>query len=111
MSEPVVSAVIWDVLKWSVAIDSEIPSMGQNSGLTTKLWKFQLNHFPSTCTLLQVSAARSVPAMGAGCTFPLRTLGGDYRDTLFFSFTKPELAVEDVFELLAALGMGRKMYI
>lgn len=49
--------------------------------------------------------------MGAGCTFPLRTLGGDYKDTLFFSFTKPELAVEDVFELLSALGMGRKLYI
>jgi hypothetical protein len=49
--------------------------------------------------------------MGAGCTIPLRILGGDYRDTLFFPFTKPELAVEAVSELLAASELGKKMCI
>lgn len=44
--------------------------------------------------------------MGAGHTFPLKALG-DYRDSMniYKSFTKPELEVEVVSELLAALEM------
>lgn len=49
---------------------------------------------------------RSVPIMGAGHTFPLKAFG-DYRDSvnIYKSLTKPELEVEVVSELLAALGM------
>lgn len=45
--------------------------------------------------------------MGAGHTFPLKAFG-DYRDgmNIYEAFTKPELEVEVVSELLAALEMG-----
>lgn len=87
----------------------------QKSLPEASIWALELswgNDFSWFCVHLHTAVSfshqiRSVPVVGAAHTFPLRAFG-DYRDSMniYKSFTKPELEVEVVSELLAALEMG-----
>lgn len=86
MSELVDFAVILEcveIVTWGLVQKSLTGARTRASELS---WGTISGKPSSTRTFVHVSVTRFVPAMGGGYTFPLRTLGGDYRDTLFFSF-------------------------
>ena len=86
MSELVDFAVILEcveIVTWELVQKSLTGARTRASELswgTISVKPFLHSHI-SACFSDQICASD-----GEGYTFPLRTLGGDYRDTLFFSF-------------------------